>query len=102
LAHRLMRIGVKNLKVALAHYLPSGGLDDIVAAAGPADLEIVKIDVTAPAEAQCETIKDADALFFVFGGQMPDAVVKPPVYVPLRCRVSGTGGRIPSAWCGRM
>ena len=25
-------------------------------------------------------------------------LVKPPVYVPLRCRVSGTGGRIPSAW----
>jgi hypothetical protein len=43
-----MRIGVKNLKVALAHYLPSGGLDDTVAAAGPSDLEIVKIDVTAP------------------------------------------------------
>jgi hypothetical protein len=62
-----MRIDVKNLKVALAHYLPSGGLDDIVAAAGPADLEIVKIDVTASAEAQCETIKDADVLFFVFG-----------------------------------
>jgi len=64
------------MKVALAHYLPFGGLDDIVAAAGPDDLEIVKIDVTAPAEAQCETIKDADALFFVFGGQMPDAVIR--------------------------
>jgi phosphoglycerate dehydrogenase-like enzyme len=76
LAHCLMRIGVKSLKVALAHYLPSGGLDDVVAAAGPADLEIVKIDVTAPAEAQCKTIKDADALFFVFGGQMPDAVIR--------------------------
>ena len=64
------------MKVALAHYLPSGDWDDIVAAAGPDDLEIVRIDVTAPVEAQCETIKDADALFFVFGGQIPDAVIK--------------------------
>ena len=35
------------MKVALAHHLPFGDLDDIVAAVGPDDLEIVKIDAKA-------------------------------------------------------
>ncbi len=64
------------MKVALAHYLPFGDLDDIVAAAGPDDLEIVKIDVRASAKAQGAIPEEADALFFVFGGQMPDAIIK--------------------------
>lgn len=64
-----------NARVALAHYIP-GDLDDIVADAGPGDLEIVKMDVQASEEAQSEVLKDADVLFFVFGGKMPDAVLR--------------------------
>lgn len=64
-----------NARVALAHYIP-GDLDDIVADAGPDDLEIVKMDVQASEEAQSEVLKDADVLFFVFGGKMPDAVLR--------------------------
>jgi hypothetical protein len=58
---------VTNGKVAIAHYI-TGGFDDIVVAAGPDDLEIVKMDVLQTSEeAQSEVLRDADALFFVYG-----------------------------------
>jgi len=55
------------MKVAVAHYLSIGDLDDIVVAAGPDDLEIVKMDVTASEQAQAEVMENADSLFFGFG-----------------------------------
>ena len=55
------------MKVALAHYLPFGGLDGIVVAAGPDDIDVVKMDVQASEEVPSKVLKDADALFFVFG-----------------------------------
>ena len=54
-------------KVATARYLPVGGIDDIVVAAGPDDIEIEKMDVQASEEVPSKVLKDADALFFVFG-----------------------------------
>ena len=57
------------------NYIP-GGLDEIVAAAGPDDLEIVKIDGQASEEVQSEVLKDADVLFFVGGGRMPEVVLR--------------------------
>ena len=48
-------------KVVLVNYGP-GVLGDVVAAAGPDELEIVKIDVQASEEAQSEVLKDADVL----------------------------------------
>jgi phosphoglycerate dehydrogenase-like enzyme len=67
---------VTNGKVAIAHYI-TGGFDDIVVAVGPDDLEIVKMDVLQTSEdAQSEVLRDADALFFVYGGKMPEAVLR--------------------------
>ena len=45
-----IRAVMTNAGVAFAHYIP-GDLDDIVADAGPDELEIVKMDVQASAEA---------------------------------------------------